>query len=542
VGKYEENTAVFGSQATIQRSFESCCRIRADSTAWWGQTAEVHHDAGKLLSHTFNQELVVKTEIFLPAATALLLVCGSLTAESIPLKSVNKANEVIDAAIEAHGGADALDGLTTLARKSEFVTIATGQSRKPGPPYDKGRQSNLNAIDLENEIFVNQTRGEGGGYVFEQGVIINGEDSWQLNQRSGTAAPLAEPDFHTQSGPFIRVTPALLMKQLQARRQQSNWLGEAEVDGRLHDVITLVMEVGPVLAMYIDQESHMLTRMERALPPFGQVEYSFLDYTMIDGIAFNQKFKLFVNGDDNLVIDIEETKLNVPMDQYVQVPTDLGKVAAITPDELSSNEIDEGVFLIGGNGTYALFVEMADHVVAIGGTQTVPASISEMRNEISDKPIKYGVLTHHHNDHVPGAAAYAQEGATIITFEENATVVRNAAGDDNAKLEFVRDHMTLTDGKKKVELFNIGPTPHAENILIAYLPDEGIIFEADHFPQPATGVIPPAAPATVAFAKALDKLDLDYKMIVGAHSARIARPADLETALSRQPMSATGGQ
>jgi len=484
----------------------------------------------------------MKTKFLIPAAMVLLFSSANLVAESLPLQSVNKAGDVIDAAIEAHGGAEAIDNLNTLVRKANFVNFRTGQSRKPGPPYDQGQSAGFNAIDLENDVFVTRNSGEGGGYVFDQGVIINGEDSWQLNYRSGTAAPLAEPDFNTQSGPFVRVTPVLLMRQLQARRNTSNWLGEAEIDGRMHDVITLVMEVGPTLGLYIDQETHMLSRMERVLPPFGQIEYSFLDYTMIDGIAFNRKFKLYANGEDNLVIDSIDTKVNVPLDDYLTVPSGLQKVAAITPDELSTQEIDEGVFLIGGNGTYALFVEMDEYVVAIGGTQTVAVSIKEMRKEIADKPIKYGVLTHHHSDHVPGSAAYAEEDATIITFKENETVVRNAAGDEDAKLEFVEDRMTLTDGNKTIELYNIGPTPHAENILIAYLPDEGIIFEADHFQQPATGVIPPAVPATIAFAQALEKLDLKYTKIVGAHSARVASPVDLETALSRKPASVTGGQ
>ncbi len=491
---------------------------------------------------TERKEFIVKKILLIPLGAAWLLSCGMLLAETLPLKSVNKAGEVIDAAIEAHGGAEALSNLNTLAQKSDFTNIASGQSRKPGPPYDRSNQKNFNAIDLENDVFVTRNKGEGGGYVFNQGTIINGEDSWQLNYRSGTAAPLAEPDFDTQSGPFIRVTPPLLMKQLQGRRHTSNWLGEVEIDGRNYDVITLVMEVGPALALYIDQETHMLGRMERVLPPFGQVEYRFLDYAVIDGIAFNQKFELYVNDAPNLVIDILQTRVNAPLDDYLEVPANLEKVAAVTPDALSTQEIDEGVFLIGGNGTYALFVEMNDHVVAIGGTQTVPASIKEMRKEIADKPIRYGVLTHHHNDHVPGAAAYAEEGATIITFQENEEVVRNAAGDGEAQLEFVEDRMTLTDGDRKIELYNIGPTPHAENILIAWLPDEGIIFEADHFPQPATGVIPPAVPATVAFAQALERLNLDYSKLVGAHSPRIAGPADMATALSRKPAAGSTGQ
>jgi len=485
----------------------------------------------------------MKAIMFLSAAAFTLLANAALAGESLPLQSVNKANEIIDAAIEAHGGAEALDGLRTLAQKQETVNIATGQSRKPGPPYDRSRTTGFSAIDLENEIFVNRNRGEGGGYVFDQGVIIKGEDSWQLNHRSGTAAPLAEPDYATQSGPFVRVTPALLMKQLQARRQTSHWLGEVDIDGRKHDIVTLVMEVGPGLSLYLDRETHMLTRMERVLPPFGQVEYAFLDYATIDGIAFNQAFRLYVNGEENLDIDILETRVNPSLETYLEVPEGLERVAAVAPDEFGSQEIGEGIFLIGGNGTYSLFVEMSDHVVAIGGTQAVQPGIEELRKHVADKPIRYGVLTHHHSDHVPGAAAYAKEGAAIVTFRENEAVVRKAAGDDGARLEFVADRMTLTDGQRKVELYNIGPTPHAENILVAFLPAEGILFEADHFPQPANGVIPPAVPATIAFAEALDRLGLEFATLVGAHSPRIGTPADLRAALSRQPATvATAGR
>lgn len=477
--------------------------------------------------------------LFIIAAAAVSFI-ASAAAGSLPLNSVNKAGEVIDAAIEAHGGSEAITNLDTLVQKAHFITIATGQSRKPGPPYDRNEAENFSAIGMTDGIFVNRNSGEGGGFVFDQGVIINGENSWQLNYRSGTAAPLAEPDFNTRSGPFIRVTAALLMKQLQTRRNTSNWLGEAEMDGRKYDVITLVMETGPALGLYIDQETHLLTRMERVLPPFGQVEYLFLDYATIDGIAVNRKFKLLLNGEDNLLVDVRSTEVNVPLGTYLSIPESLEKVAAISPDPLSTQEIDQGVFLIGGNGTYALFVEMHDHVVAIGGTQTVPASMAEMRKVISGKPIRYGVLTHHHSDHVPGAAAYAEEGATIITFRENESVVREAAGDEGVKLEFVEDSATLTDGDRTIVLYNIGPTPHAENILIAYLPEEGIIFEADHFPQPLNGVIPPAVPVTVAFAEALDRLGLRYTKIVGAHSPRVAGPADLQTALSRESASAAG--
>lgn len=462
-------------------------------------------------------------------ALAAIFAAPTLPAEeTLPLKSVNKANEIIDAALDAHGGAENLANLNSLVQESHFITYATGQSRQPGPPWDKNETENFNAIDFEKGIFVSRTSGAGGGFEFNGGNIINSDDSWRLDYRAGTAAPIAEPDLNTTSGPFIRVTPALLMKQLQARRQVSHWLGEVEFQGRSHDVVTLVMEVGPGLSLYFDQETHMLTRMERVLPPFGQVEYRFEDYTEIDGIAFNKNFRLLLNGDDNLDVTNKTIRPNAPVADYTQLAAGLEKTPAVLPDEFNLQEIDEGVFLVGGTGAYGLFVEMKDHIVAIGGTQGAAARIEEVQKHIADKPVRYGVLTHHHSDHVPGAADYAAEGATIITFKENETVVRNAAGENEAKLEFVDNRMSLSDGERTVELYDIGPTPHAKHLLVAYLPKEKILFEADHFPQPRSGPLPPAVSATMAFAEALAELDLDLDKIVGAHSPRIGSPAELK--------------
>ncbi len=483
----------------------------------------------------------MKRTIVLTAAVAAAVFAATTLAESVPLNAVNKANEVIDAAIEAHGGADALDGLKTYVQEVKFINYAVGQSRKPGEPWDRNVTDSFVALDLENEIFVTRNAGEGGGFVFDNGTIINGEESFQLDYRRDTAAPIAEPDYNTNAGPTIRITPALLMKQLMARRHTSHWLGQADVDGKPHDIITLVMEVGPALSLYFDAETHMLNRMERVLPPFGQVEYAFLDYEIMDGVAVNTRFKLYVNGSKNIDIDELHQKFNKPVKQYAAVPPNLQRIDAVTPTEFATNEIDEGVFLIGGAGAYGLFIEMGDHVVAVGGTQGVGDRIKALREEIPDKPIRYGVLTHHHSDHIPGTAEYAAIGATVITFKENEEVVRAAAGGE-VELRFVDDHLTLGAGDRRVELYNIGPTPHAENLLIAYLPKEGIVFEADHFPQPPSGPMPPAVPATVAFAAALERLELEYSKIVGAHSPRIASPADLEVMLSHPSASSAGSR
>lgn len=465
----------------------------------------------------------------------LTLLSGVIQVHAATLAetSVNTANNVINDVIDAYGGADALNEVTRLAITSDFKTVAVGQSRKPGPPFDKNHSDSFSAIDTENNIFVNRNKGSGGGFVFENGTIINGEQSYQINYRGGTAAPIAEPDFNTTSGPFVRVTPVLLVKQLMTRRQTSHWLGVEEVNGRPHDVVTLVMEVGPGLSLYFDQETHKLNRMERVLPGFGVVEYRFLNYEMIAGIPFNRKFELYLNGDLNLDIDLKQIDVNANVAALTTLPETLSEAPAVQSDNLNRQQLADGVYLIGGTGTYALFVEMEDYVVAVGGTAGIPERIASLREVVPDKPIRFGVLTHHHNDHVLGVPAYVAESATILTVAENEQVVRNTAGEEaEVALEFVKGQRVIDDGQR-LEIHDIGPTPHAEHLLVAWLPDHGILFEADHFPQPQAGPMPPANPVTIHLAEVLASKGWDVKMIVGAHSRRKGSMSDMEEAITR---------
>jgi len=481
----------------------------------------------------------MKKSIVLAITSSLMLATPFVSAEdTLPLKAVNRAGEVIDAALEAYGGAEAISNLNTVARKSHFTTWATNQSLTPGAPWDENETANFVAIDFETETFVGKNKGGGNGFDFDGTQIIKGEEGWQVNYRGGTVTPIAQPDFNTSSGPFIRVTAPLLVKQLQNRRQTSHWLGEVEFEGRPHDVITLVMEVGPALSLYFDKETHLLSRSERVLPPFGQVDYRFTNYETVDGIPFSKTFKLFVNDQPNVFIDAQSTILNQPIEQYAGVPKNLEmvEVAPPPPTEVQVQEVKEGVFLVGSGNTYAMFVEMDDHVIAVGGTAGIPERITALREVVKDKPIKYGVMTHHHSDHVLGVPAYQAEEAVVITVKENEAVMRAAATDaDSLKLKFIEDKYVFDGGSRTLEIIDIGPTPHAEHLLVAWLPEEGILFEADHFANPTNGRMQPAQPSAKHLAKMINKLGLDVKTIIGAHSPRIASIDDLRTSLDLSP-------
>ena len=468
------------------------------------------------------------------AAVATLLLGVAAHADNFTQTNTDKAKALIDAAIEAHGGDALLTGLETLVVKQRSVNHSVGQSLGTEPPWDTSEGKGFDAIDLRNSIYVNRNSGTGGGFENDNGTIINGEDSFQLNFRAGTVARIAEPDFATASGPFVRVTPALLIRSLNDRRANAHYLGKTKVDGKAFNVIGFSMTVGPAISLYLDADTNRLHYSERVFPNFGLVEYIFDDYDTVDGIAVNRKFTLRLNGDVNLEREILSVAVNEPIDAHTQVDEALVSIPAVTPDPLARQEIADGVWLIGGSGTYAMFVDMGDYIFAAGGTAGIPQRIDLLREVVGDKEIRYAMMSHHHFDHVLGVTAYEDEGATLIAATAHERIMRNAASDgESLKLKTVDGKMKLK-GERRVDIIDIGPTAHSEHLLVAWLPAERILFEADHFSLPQAGPVPPAASSTKTFAAALERLGLDVERIVSAHSSRVATMDDLATALGAE--------
>ena len=468
-------------------------------------------------------------------ALAGVLASSLVCADNLTEKNVAKAQTIIDAAVAAHGGDEDLHKLTTLVVEFEAINYSVDQSRSAEPPWDKNESVGFNAIDLDNSIFVNRATNAGGGFEGRNGTIINSDESYQLDFRAGTVAKIAEPDFATTSGPFVRVTPALLVRTLEDRAANTYYLGEAEVDGKVYDVVGFSMTVGPAISLYFDKEDHLLRRSERLFPQVGLVQYEFLDYETVGGIPFNKTFNLFLNGDPNIERKNIRTEVNKPLADLMVVDANLESIPEVEPDPLSRQEVADGVWLIGGSGTYAMFVDMGDYVFAAGGTAGIPERIESLREVVGDKPLKYGMLTHHHFDHVMGVSAYELEGATLIAAAAHEKVARRAAENGDAlKVKLVNDRMTLEGAERTVEIIDIGPTAHTEHLLVAYLPEEGILFEADHFAMPRVGPIPPAVTSTQTFAEALGREELGVKLIYTAHSSRAATMDDLRTALETE--------
>jgi len=82
-------------------------------------------------------------------------------------------------------------------------------------------------------------------------------------------------------------------------------------------------------------------------------------------------------------------------------------------------------------------------------------------------------------------------------------------------------------------LYDIGPNPHAKEMLVAYLPKEKILFQADMLNPNPNGSIPIAQDVTLSFSENLQKLGLAVEKIYGVHG-RPATPEEMRASIEKR--------
>jgi glyoxylase-like metal-dependent hydrolase (beta-lactamase superfamily II) len=221
----------------------------------------------------------------------------------------------------------------------------------------------------------------------------------------------------------------------------------------------------------------------------------------------------------------------------------------------TSEKLADGVFRI--SGAYnALAIEFSDHAVIFEpGPQNearAQAIIAETRRVIPNKPIRYGVISHHHFDHTSGLAAVVAEGITIVTPEVNKSFLERAlsaprtlAPDSLSKsgrkpmIEgFSGDKRVFQDGTRTFEVHLIKGLPHADGLVVGYLPKERLLVYADMFNLPSanTPVPDPPVVGTMVFLENLERLKLDVDRILSVHTLnpdRLTSAADIRASLGR---------
>jgi glyoxylase-like metal-dependent hydrolase (beta-lactamase superfamily II) len=202
---------------------------------------------------------------------------------------------------------------------------------------------------------------------------------------------------------------------------------------------------------------------------------------------------------------------------------------------IQSEKLGDGVWAMNYGNERGIAVEFKDHVVIVeapGGDEQSLATIAEAKRLFPGKPIQYVVNTHHHSDHAGGIRTYAAEGIPIITHESHKRYYeqeifknphmlnpdRLARMPRAAVIETIKDKRVLTDGDMTLELYLVRGNLHAEGMLMAYVPKDKLLIQADLFVQrPGAPPLPAPSPFTTNLVENVERLKLDVQRVAHIH-------------------------
>jgi hypothetical protein len=298
-------------------------------------------------------------------------------------------------------------------------------------------------------------------------------------------------------------------------------------------------------------------------PVYGDMDYEmrYTQYKDVGGVKFPMLLHVH-HGDPRLnpahnyyEYKVSDVKVNVPV-AAIPVP-DVVKNATLAAVRVESTKLADGVWLLGGGTHNSMLVEFKDFVAVVDAPNNEERSLAvlaEVEKLTPGKHVRYLVNTHHHMDHMGGLRTYLSQGTTIVTHETNKPYyleipfypapwtlkpdrmamynpmymisrrpapIETVGGETRGTAQYV-----VTDGVKMLQIFHVQDMAyelgdnsyrqgnHSQDMLMAFLPKERILFNADLYSPAAPGAPPPAAPATT---RTLYQNMLKWKLDVGQH-------------------------
>ena len=486
----------------------------------------------------------MKRLILWAAVAALALPLVAENPETAVERSHARAKQVLEEAVEANGGRDAINNVKNVRIKIAGEFIPRYQTASAEPPFEAGWFEEETILDLEKNRTAVWQKNKGAGFRGKQRIVINGKDSATFDLLNKTVTPIDATNMQQpQFVQYQRRLPSLILRTALGRDATLRYLGEEVVNGSKHDVITFVHQDGFQMALYIDGKSRLISKYELIYPDtlYGDEasEIYYQGYKKVGGVMVPSAWLWKQAGEV-----IAKYSYDVSFDQQLADSTFDTKTDGFTAQQpnlaaqrkVEVEKLGDGVYLVnnlGGGGYNVMAVEFSDHIVAVEAplsTQVASQAIAEIKKAIPNKPIRYVAISHHHNDHSGGLRAFIAEGATVVTTPGNINYVKALAASKHVKdsltenwkplkLEMVeKGKRVFTDGKQRLELLDVGPNPHAKEMLVGYLPDQKILFQGDLFFSPFNGQqLGFAQEGTQHFAAKVRELGLQVEKLAGVH-------------------------
>jgi glyoxylase-like metal-dependent hydrolase (beta-lactamase superfamily II) len=392
-----------------------------------------------------------------------------------------------------------------------------------------------------------------------QTFVVRGKHAWHIDGKDNPAAASPQDAERWQLDLWLNPHGFLKAARMPGANPRAVWrweLGESGRDGNTTKPERVTVVSITILGKYrVDatiNKENMLQRIHTWVPDpvLGDMNYEheFTNDTYIDlgnGIRYPTLWHHHDGWDDNFGALNVSAGHNGFGGVFKDVKANACPTAEIIPDSVrqmsvstrvETQKITEGVYLLGGASHNSVAVDFKDYVAIVEAPideKRSLAVIEEVVKLIPNKPIRFLINTHQHFDHIGGLRTYMHIGATIITHWKNWNFynrdVLNYAPRtldpdmmslwpptevaEGYQYETVRENYALTDGLRTMQMSYVQPLAHAEGMLLAYLPKEKILIEADLFDGGGKELTPEAK----SLYTHVQRLGLDVETIVPIH-------------------------
>jgi glyoxylase-like metal-dependent hydrolase (beta-lactamase superfamily II) len=404
-------------------------------------------------------------------------------------------------AVRAVGGRDRVTAVTMLVLEGRGTTANLGQDMTWEAATQAFDLSNVRRVADLSRARVRTTQTRTPNFLYFQGpqpqqqiVGVDGDIAYSLapngnaNRQSDAVAKDRRAEFYHHPLPLVRalLDPATRVANVQTQPDSPSadvTIGET--------TFNVTLDRNGLPARVQSPGYH---------PNLGDVTITtnFADYRQVAGLMLPTRLSTNLDGRTTTELQVERYSFEAPADDLA-APASAASTPSPVPatPKVDAIAVSKGVWLLAGQSHHSALIEFADHLTLIEAPQSemrARAVMAKARELVPGKPLTELVMSHHHFDHSGGVRAAVAEGLAVITHKGNAEFVEEIIKRPHSRqpdalqrnpkpltLRTVDDELTLQDAAMTATLYSLDGNPHADTMVMAYIPESRLLIEVDAF-------------------------------------------------------------